>query len=36
MQFFGQVQIDGQSEVLTVTLRDVAGTNLYSISLPPA
>lgn len=36
MQFFGQVQIDGQSQVMTVTLRDVAGTNLYSIALPPA
>ncbi|MBX0329137.1 hypothetical protein K2Z83_15795 [Oscillochloris sp. ZM17-4] len=36
MQFFGQVPIDGQSEVMTVTLRDVAGTHLYSVDLPPA
>lgn len=36
MQFFGQVQIDGETEVMTVTLRDLEGTALYSIDLPPA
>lgn len=35
MQFFGQVQIDGQNEVMTVTLRDLEGKSLYSIDLNP-
>jgi alkaline phosphatase D len=35
MQFFGQVQIDGKTEAMTVTLRDVAGTALYSQVLQP-
>jgi alkaline phosphatase D len=36
MQFFGQVQIDGRTEAMTVTLRDVAGTALYTKVLAPA
>ena len=35
-QFFGEVEIDGDTEVLTVTLRGVEGEALYSRSLPPA
>jgi alkaline phosphatase D len=36
MQFFGQVQIDGRTEAMTVTLRDVAGTALFTKVLEPA
>jgi alkaline phosphatase D len=36
MQFFGQVQIDGHTQQMTVTLRDVAGTALYTKTLHPA
>ncbi|MBC8077345.1 MAG: alkaline phosphatase D family protein, partial [Chloroflexales bacterium] len=36
MQFFGQVQIDGPSQEMTVTLRDVAGTALFTKVLRPA
>ncbi len=36
MQFFGQVQIDGRSEALTVTLRDLGGGALYRHVLEPA
>jgi alkaline phosphatase D len=35
LQFFGQVQIDGRSEEMTVTLRDLAGTALWSRSFAP-
>jgi alkaline phosphatase D len=35
LQFFGTVKIDGASEVLTVTLRDLTGKTLYSLDLPP-
>ncbi|MDZ4719428.1 MAG: alkaline phosphatase D family protein [Roseiflexaceae bacterium] len=35
MQFFGQVQIDGQTGTLKVTLRDVAGSALYTQVINP-
>lgn len=35
LQFFGQIEIDGQTEVLTATLRDLEGTSLYSIDIDP-
>ncbi|MBW8486974.1 alkaline phosphatase D family protein [Actinomadura parmotrematis] len=34
-QFFGQVEIDGRTEELTVNLRDINGTVLYSQDLFP-
>jgi alkaline phosphatase D len=34
-QFFGHVRIDGQTEVMTVTLKDRANTALWSIDLVP-
>lgn len=35
LQFFGEVRIDGRSEVMTVALKDLAGTTLYSTDLEP-
>lgn len=35
LQFFGQVEIDGQTEVMTVTLRDLEGTALYTQEIDP-
>jgi len=35
-QYFGEVEIDGQSEDLTVHLRDLEGTSLWSTTLNPA
>jgi alkaline phosphatase D len=35
LQFFGQVAIDGRTEVMTVALRDVAGQTLWSTRLEP-
>jgi alkaline phosphatase D len=35
LQFFGHVAIDGATEVMTVTLKDVADRELWSIALPP-
>ncbi|MEQ1910129.1 MAG: alkaline phosphatase D family protein [Vicinamibacterales bacterium] len=35
-QFFGQVDIDGRTGALTVTLKDVAGASLYVKELPPS
>ena len=35
LQFFGRVDIDGQSEVMTVTLKDVDNRNLWSIDILP-
>ena len=35
MQFFGHVSIDGASEVMTVTLKDVGDSALWSIKLDP-
>lgn len=36
MQFFGHVTIDGRTSQMTVTLRDLAGTNLFTKVLDPA
>lgn len=36
MQFFGQVDIDGRSEVMTVRLKDLAGDTLFTQELAPA
>lgn len=36
MQFFGHVTIDGRTAEMTVTLRDLAGTNLFTQRLAPA
>jgi alkaline phosphatase D len=36
LQFFGHVAIDGASEVMTVTLKDMEDRALWSISLEPA
>lgn len=35
LQFFGHVAIDGVSEVMTVTLRDVEDANLFEVKLEP-
>ena len=35
LQFFGHVAIDGASQVMTVTLKDVADRALWSIELAP-
>lgn len=35
LQFFGLVEIDGESEAMTVTLKDIADTSLYSVVLEP-
>ena len=35
MQFFGQVDIDGASEVMTVRLKDMAGATLFTQELVP-
>jgi alkaline phosphatase D len=35
LQFFGQVDIDGASEVMTVTLKDLAGASLFTQELTP-
>ncbi len=34
-QFFGLVEVDGGSRVMTVSLRDIAGTVLFSVDLLP-
>ncbi len=34
-QFFGAVKIDGKTEAMTVTLRDINGEKLFSIDLTP-
>jgi alkaline phosphatase D len=36
LQFFGQVDIDGESEVMTVTLKDIGGAALFSQEIEPA
>ncbi|NJN16745.1 MAG: alkaline phosphatase [Oscillochloris sp.] len=36
MQFFGHVTIDGPTQHMRVTLRDLAGTDLYTKTLDPA
>src|SRR5713101_4384562 len=35
LQFFGRVEIDGQSEIMTVTLKDVGNQNLWSVDIEP-
>ena len=35
LQFFGHVAIDGATEAMTVTLKDVADRALWSITLEP-
>ena len=35
MQFFGHVAINGESEVMTVTLKDVDDNNLWSTRIEP-
>jgi alkaline phosphatase D len=35
LQFFGQVDIDGATEVMTVTLKDLAGASLFTQMLEP-
>jgi alkaline phosphatase D len=36
MQFFGHVAIEGESEVMTVSLMNIDGETLYSVDLDPA
>jgi alkaline phosphatase D len=36
MQFFGQVDIDGESEAMTVSLKDLNGATLFAQALEPA
>ena len=33
-QFFGAVKLDGKTEAMTVSLHDIAGKQLYSVTLP--
>jgi alkaline phosphatase D len=35
LQFFGRVDIDGQNEVITVTLKDVDNRDLWSVDIEP-
>jgi alkaline phosphatase D len=35
LQFFGRVDIDGKSEVMTVTLKDVGDRALWSVDIAP-
>jgi alkaline phosphatase D len=35
LQFFGRVDIDGRSGVMTVTLKDVDNRNLWAVDIPP-
>ena len=35
MQFFGEVEIEGRSQWMTVRLRDMAGAVLFSRTLSP-
>jgi alkaline phosphatase D len=36
LQFFGHVAIDGATEVMTVTLKDVADRELWTTRIAPA
>jgi alkaline phosphatase D len=36
MQFFGEVKIDGRTDAMTVSLKDLGGTTLYKKTLEPA
>lgn len=35
LQFFGHARIEGRTGVLTVTLKDISGADLYSVDLEP-
>ena len=35
MQFFGEVQIDAKTAAMTVHLRDIDGTSLWTTTLAP-
>ena len=35
LQFFGQVDIDAESEVMTVTLKDLDGKSLFTQEIQP-
>ena len=35
LQFYGEARIDGQTEVLTVALKDLNGSTVYSVDLEP-
>ena len=35
LQFFGQVLIDGATEVMTVHLKDLTGETLHTVELTP-
>ena len=35
LQFFGRVDIDGKTEIMTVTLKDVDNTALWSVDIEP-
>jgi alkaline phosphatase D len=35
LQFFGRVDIDGESEIMTVTLKDVDNRDLWSVDIEP-
>jgi alkaline phosphatase D len=35
LQFFGSVRVDGQSEVMTVSLYNLEGSKLYGADLEP-
>ena len=35
LQFFGQVDIDGRTEVMTVRLKDASGATLFTQELAP-
>jgi len=34
-QFFGAIRIDGRTETMTVSLRDIEGKKLFGVDLPP-
>ena len=34
-QFFGTLRVDGQTQVLTAQIHDLAGKVLYTVDLPP-
>ena len=35
LQFFGRVDIDGKTEIMTVTLKDVDNSDLWSVDIEP-
>ena len=35
LQFFGEVKIDGRTEAMTVSLKDLAGDTLFKQELAP-